>query len=108
MVTMQQIADKCGVSRGTVDRALHHKEGVREDVAQRIRDTARDMGYLPIRSTAKPVKNGNWALSCILLGLHLSSCSANPFRTFHSEKTSLMSRLRSAQWMIWMCGTSWL
>ncbi len=29
MVTMQQIADRCGVSRGTVDRALHHKEGVR-------------------------------------------------------------------------------
>ena len=40
MVTMQQIADRCGVSRGTVDRALHHKEGVREDVAERIRATA--------------------------------------------------------------------
>lgn len=64
MVTMQQIADKCGVSRGTVDRALHHKEGVREDVAQRIRDTARDMGYLPIRSAAKPVKE--WKLGVIL------------------------------------------
>ena len=33
MVTMQQIADRCGVSRGTVDRALHHKEGVREEVS---------------------------------------------------------------------------
>ncbi len=31
MVTMQQIADRCGVSRGTVDRALHKKEGVREE-----------------------------------------------------------------------------
>ena len=41
MVTMQQIADRCGVSRGTVDRALHHKEGVREEVAERIRATAR-------------------------------------------------------------------
>lgn len=47
MVTMQQIAEKCGVSRGTVDRALHHKAGVRESVAQHIRDTAREMGYLP-------------------------------------------------------------
>ena len=45
MVTMQQIADRCGVSRGTVDRALHHKEGVREEVAERIRATAREMGY---------------------------------------------------------------
>ena len=46
MVTMQQIADRCGVSRGTVDRALHHKEGVREEVAERIRATAREMGYI--------------------------------------------------------------
>lgn len=64
MVTMQQIAEKCGVSRGTVDRALHHKEGVREEVAQRIRDTARDMGYLAMRSPAKPVKH--WKLGVIL------------------------------------------
>ena len=44
MVTMQQIADRCGVSRGTVDRALHHKEGVREEVAERIRAAAREAG----------------------------------------------------------------
>ena len=49
MVTMQQIADRCGVSRGTVDRALHHKEGVREEVAERIRATAREMGYISNR-----------------------------------------------------------
>ena len=49
MVTMQQIADRCGVSRGTVDRALHHKDGVREEVAERIRATAREMGYISNR-----------------------------------------------------------
>ena len=49
MVTMQQIADRCGVSRGTVDRALHHKEGVREEVAERIRAAAREMGYISNR-----------------------------------------------------------
>lgn len=64
MVTMQQIAEKCGVSRGTVDRALHYKEGVREEVAQRIRDTAREMGYLAIRSPAKPMKQ--WKFGVIL------------------------------------------
>lgn len=46
-VTMQQIADACGVSRGTVDRALREREGVRPEVAQRIRDKAREMGYIP-------------------------------------------------------------
>lgn len=64
MVTMQQIADKCGVSRGTVDRALHHKAGVREEVAQRILNTAREMGYLQIRGTAEVRKH--WKLGVIL------------------------------------------
>ena len=46
-VTLQQIADACGVSRGTVDRALHGKEGVRPSVAQAIREKARELGYVP-------------------------------------------------------------
>ena len=46
-VTLQQIADACHVSRGTVDRALNNKDGVRTEVAQRIREIAREMGYIP-------------------------------------------------------------
>ncbi len=44
-VTMQQIADAVGVSRGTVDRALHNRGRVNPEVAERILQTARDMGY---------------------------------------------------------------
>jgi len=44
-VTIQQIADACGVSRGTVDRALHHKKGIRPEVALLIQKAARKMGY---------------------------------------------------------------
>ncbi len=36
-VTLQQIAEACGVSRGTVDRALRGREGVRPEVAERIK-----------------------------------------------------------------------
>lgn len=46
-VTMQQIADACGVSRGTVDRALRNREGIRPEVAERVRAQARQMGYIP-------------------------------------------------------------
>lgn len=46
-VTLQQIADACGVSRGTVDRALRDRDGVRPEVAERIRKKAREMGYIP-------------------------------------------------------------
>lgn len=44
-VTMQQIADQLGVSRGTVDRALHHRGRIAPEVEERIMETARSMGY---------------------------------------------------------------
>ena len=36
-ITLNQIAEICGVSRGTVDRALHNKGNVRPAVAERIK-----------------------------------------------------------------------
>ena len=33
-VTMQQIADLAGVSRGTVDRALNNRGRIRQEVAE--------------------------------------------------------------------------
>lgn len=46
-VTLQQIAEECGVSRVTVDRALRGLSCVRPELAQRIRETARGIGYIP-------------------------------------------------------------
>ena len=68
MVTMQQIADRCGVSRGTVDRALHHKEGVREKVAERIRATAREMGYISNRLVMQQTRQ--WKIGVVLHSGH--------------------------------------
>lgn len=68
MVTMQQIADRCGVSRGTVDRALHHKEGVREEVAERIRATAREMGYISNRLVMQQTQQ--WKIGVVLHSGH--------------------------------------
>lgn len=68
MVTMQQIADRCGVSRGTVDRALHHKEGVREEVAERIRAAAREMGYISNRLVMQQTQQ--WKIGVVLHSGH--------------------------------------
>lgn len=46
-VTAQQIAELAGVSRGTVDRALHNRGRVNPDVAARIHQIAADLGYKP-------------------------------------------------------------
>ena len=43
-VTAQQIADLAGVSRGTVDRALHNRGRVNPEVKEKIQKIARELG----------------------------------------------------------------
>ena len=45
-VTLQQIADAAGVSRGTVDRALHDRGRIDPAVAEHIRNIADELGYI--------------------------------------------------------------
>lgn len=49
-ITINQIAQLCGVSRGTVDRALHNKGNVRPEIAARIKEVAAEYGYTPNRA----------------------------------------------------------
>ncbi len=49
-VTLQQIAEAVGVSRGTVDRALNNRGRINAQVADRIRRIANEMGYQPNRA----------------------------------------------------------
>ena len=46
-VTLKQIAEIAGVSRGTVDRALHNRGRVSPEVAERVRQIAQELGYQP-------------------------------------------------------------
>lgn len=49
-ITSKQLAALAGVSRGTVDRALNNRSGVREEVRQRILAIAAEHGYRPMRA----------------------------------------------------------
>ncbi len=49
-VTIKQLAEAAGVSRGTVDRVLHNRGGVKEEVSKHVRDIATRFGYLPNRA----------------------------------------------------------
>ncbi len=46
-ITIRDIAKKCGVSVSTVSKALNHYGDVGEKTAERIRQTAREMHYIP-------------------------------------------------------------
>lgn len=45
--TIKEIAQLAGVSRGTVDRALHDRPGVAPEVRERIRRIAQELNYEP-------------------------------------------------------------
>lgn len=47
--TQQDIADSLGISRGTVDRALHNRKGINKELKKRIIRRASDLGYSPNR-----------------------------------------------------------
>ncbi|MBU3843873.1 MAG: LacI family DNA-binding transcriptional regulator [Candidatus Anaerobiospirillum pullicola] len=49
-VTVKSLAQAAGVSRGTVDRVLHNRGAVKEDVAKRVRMLAKELGYVPNRA----------------------------------------------------------
>ena len=60
-ITLNQIAEICGVSRGTVDRALHNKGNVRPAVAERIKAVATEYGYTPNRAGLDDRESGRAA-----------------------------------------------
>jgi LacI family transcriptional regulator len=51
--TLQQIADLAGVSRGTVDRALHNRGRIDPSVAERIIEIAESLNYISPRKAKK-------------------------------------------------------
>lgn len=49
MITTKEIAELCGVSIGTVDRALHDRGGIKAETKEKILKLAKDLGYRPHR-----------------------------------------------------------
>lgn len=47
MATIKDIANKAGVSRGTVDRVLNHRGAVNAKTAEKVREAARLLQYTP-------------------------------------------------------------
>lgn len=55
MVSMKDIAERCGVSVATVSKAMNNHSDISEDTKQNIRKIAEEMGYFP-NSAARALK----------------------------------------------------
>lgn len=92
-VTMQKIAEAVGVSRGTVDRAIHHRGRIDPQVEARIFDAARTMGYaLPEGENGRPGKND--PRREIRIGVITYLCNAGFMREINRGITEAQDELR--------------
>jgi LacI family transcriptional regulator len=72
-VTTKEIAQICGVSVGTVDRALNNRSGINEQTRERILAVAKQMGYRPHLLARGLVTGSTKTIGVVVLTLH------NPF-----------------------------
>ena len=63
-VTIKKIADRAGVSRGTVDRVLINRAYVKEDVRERILAIVQETGYVSQREVHLREQAGQHADAC--------------------------------------------
>ena len=75
--TIRDIADKAGVSIGTVSRALKNQRGLSDETRRLVRRVARELGYDPARLRGRKGQR-----LVFLLHRHHSSFATNPFFSF--------------------------
>lgn len=56
MTTIQDIADKLGISKSTVSKALNNAPDISKSLQKQILETAVELGYTKLRRYKKPVK----------------------------------------------------
>lgn len=68
-ITTTQLARICGVSQGTVDRALHDRGGISKETRERILAVAREYEYVPGLG-GKAVKGRSMLIGAVLYDLY--------------------------------------
>jgi len=74
-VTIMDIAQACGVSAGTVDRALNNRPGIKPETKRRILEVARQMNYRPDYLARSLARGRTMTLGVIMYDLNNRSLS---------------------------------
>ena len=87
-VTLSDIAQKCGTSNVTVSKALSGKDGVSDELHEKIKNTAREMGYITAAKYVQAENIGN-------IGVIIPEKFLTPVGTFYSALSNrIMKRLK--------------
>ena len=69
-ITIKEIAEQAGVSRGTVDRVLHNRGGVKPDIAEKIRQIAQQHSFKMNKAgRILAVKKQPLTIGCLMPGV---------------------------------------
>ncbi len=82
--TIQMVAEKAGVSRGTVDRVLNNRSYVRDSVRQKVLDAIEEVGYFSPRETYQMKMQETVNFAPVTLGVVLPTWKDG---AFYSEVT---------------------
>ena len=74
-VTIRDIAEKCGVSEGTVDRALNNRAGIKTSTKELILRVAKELDYKPNHMASCLAKGNTKTIGVVCAGMQ------NPFFT---------------------------
>ena len=67
-VTMKEIAERAGVHPSTVDKVVHHRVGVSDEVRARVQTIINELGYTPNPSGRVLQRQGKvYRISAILV-----------------------------------------
>ena len=69
-ITTAELANLCGVSQGTVDRALNNRSGIKPETKQRILQTAAKYGFRSAVGNEKPRDRTNRQIGVIVFNLN--------------------------------------
>ncbi len=83
--TIKDIALACGVSEGTVDRALNGREGIKKETKEKILKMAKEMGYRPNHLASCLARGSSKTIGVVCAGL------GNPFFSSFVEAIERMA-----------------
>ncbi|MCY9669383.1 LacI family transcriptional regulator [Paenibacillus alginolyticus] len=83
-ITSKQIAELCGVTRGTVDRALNNRPGINPETRVKILRVAEELGYRPHFLAQSLVKGHTKTLGIVLFDIH-NQIFSQLFHAFEAE-----------------------